>query len=127
MERYADRHAGILRGSVEHGRFLVWSCRPLGVCGGLGNRIVNIVAAFALAVLTDRAFLIDYPGSSPLELEAYARSEIIDWRMPAWFEHSAFSAGSAVVGISHEDQQVTEYLLERRRAHNRQVSEHLQH
>ena len=64
FERYAALHADIMRGAVpdEQRRFLVWSCRPMGVCGGLGNRMVNIVAAFALAVLTDRAFIIDYPG-----------------------------------------------------------------
>ena len=122
MERYVERHTGIRHGSVEDGRFLVWRCRPLGVCGGLGNRIVNIVAAFALAILTDRAFLIDYPGSSPLELEAFARSEVIDWRMPAWFEHSAFSAGSVAVGIHHDEPLVTEHIARQRREHNKQVN-----
>jgi len=120
---YADLHADTMRGAVpvEQRRFLVWSCRPMGVCGGLGNRIVNIVAAFALAILTDRAFVIDYPGSSPLELEAFARSDLIDWRMPAWFEHAPFSEGSAVVSIMHEEIYVTDPVVEERRAFNKQV------
>ena len=123
IARYADRHADIVRGAVpvEQRRFLVWSCRPMGVCGGLGNRIVNIVAAFALAILTDRAFLIDYPGSSPLELEAFARSDLIDWRMPTWFEHTPFSEGSAVVGIMLAEPISTAPIVEERRAFNRKV------
>ena len=125
IARYADLHADIMQGTapVEHRRFLVWSCRPMGVCGGLGNRIVNIVAAFALAILTDRAFLIDYPGSSPLELENFARSDLIDWRMPTWFEHAAFSEGSAAVGIMHDRIAGTAPIVEERRAFNRQVRE----
>ena len=70
---YAALHAGIMEGTVpeERRNFLVWTCRPLGGCGGLGNRIVNIVAAFALAVLTDRAFIIDYPGTPYKEKALY--------------------------------------------------------
>ena len=95
--------------------------RLQGVCGGLGNRIVNIVAAFALAILTDRAFIVDYPGSSPLELETFARSDLIDWRMPAWFEHAPFSEGSATAGIFHDRIAGTVPIVEERRAFNKQV------
>ena len=120
--RYAELHAAILDGSVDEDerRFLVWSCRPMGTCGGLGNRVVNIVAAFGLAVLTQRAFIIDYPGSSPLELENFVRSDVIDWRMPVWFEHSAFSQGSHALGSDHDGPLGNEAVIDARRAFNRQ-------
>ena len=44
-------------------RFLVWSCRPQKKCAGLGNQLISMVAAFMLALMTERAFLIDYHGS----------------------------------------------------------------
>ena len=81
---------------------------------------MNIVAAFALAVLTDRAFLIDYPWSSPVELERFVRSDVIDWRMPPWFEHSAFSAGSIAVGGDHDGPLGMHAVTEQLRAFNRQ-------
>ena len=120
--RYAELHAAILDGSVDEDerRFLVWSCRPMGTCGGLGNRVVNIVAAFGLAVLTQRAFIIDYPGSSPLELENFVRSDVIDWRMPVWFEHSAFSKGSHALGSDHHGPLGHEAVIDARRAFNRE-------
>ena len=114
---------GIRNESLPESRrkFLVWSCRPLGTCGGLGNRIVNIVAAFALAVLTDRAFMIDYPGSTPLELENFVRSPVIDWRMPPSFEHSPFSHGSRPLGINHYALP-SEHTFEASRVYNQQVT-----
>ena len=120
---YAKLHAGIMEGTVpeERQNFVVWTCRPMGKCGGLGNRIVNIVAAFALAVLTDRAFLIDYPGSSPLELERYMHSDLIDWRLPPWFEHSVMSHGSVHVSLEPNGPVGIEDMIEKRRAFNREV------
>ena len=118
---YAALHAGIMEGTVpeERRNFLVWTCRPMGTCGGLGNRIVNIVAAFALAVLTDRAFIIDYPGSSPLELERFVYSAFIDWRMPPWFEHAVMTSGSVHVGPEPNGPIGNEKIIEMRRAFNR--------
>ena len=63
-------------------RFLVWSCRPQKKCAGLGNQLISMVAAFMLALMTERAFLIDYPGSL---LHENLKSDFIDWRPPSGF------------------------------------------
>jgi hypothetical protein len=70
-------------------KFLVWSCRPQVSCGGLGNRFVSIVAAFLLALLTERAFFIDYPGSSDASLHRLLASAFIDWTLPPGFHQWA--------------------------------------
>eukprot|EP00960_Hanusia_phi_P073613 768052-Hanusia_phi.AAC.7 len=107
-ERYRTMHGRSRRdmagGAEEEGggvdyKYLVWRCRPLGGCGGLGNRIHNIVSAFALALLTDRAFFIDYPGRPPYELENFVRSRHIDWRIPPLFVYSPFSTDCSLVGL----------------------------
>ncbi|EDO47381.1 predicted protein [Nematostella vectensis] len=52
----------------EKKRYLVYSCPGEGHgCFGYGNRIRAVIALFYLAVLTDRAFLIDWTTPEPLE------------------------------------------------------------
>eukprot|EP00898_Chlorokybus_atmophyticus_P000983 jgi/Chlat1/1886/Chrsp145S02206 len=47
-------------------RFVVFRCRQVGEvneqCGGLADRFTGMVSAFLFALLTDRVFLIDWPG-----------------------------------------------------------------
>ena len=59
-------------------RFLVYSCEGLRHgCGGYGNRIEAISSLFFLAVLTKRAFLIDWNGSLPIG--NYLQPKNINW------------------------------------------------
>ncbi|EKX41226.1 hypothetical protein GUITHDRAFT_112697 [Guillardia theta CCMP2712] len=112
-EEYRDMHRRSRRdleggGEEEEGasvdyKYLVWRCRPLGSCGGLGNRVQNIVSAFALALLTDRAFFIDYPGRPPYELDNFVRSRGIDWRVPSQFLFAPLSVDCGFVGLDATD------------------------
>ena len=42
----------------RQGKALIWKCGD--ICGGFGDRLRGIISTFLLAVLTDRAFLIDH-------------------------------------------------------------------
>ncbi len=46
-------------------RAVIWRCRDheQDDCGGLGDRIKGIISILAYALLTDRAFFIDWPRS----------------------------------------------------------------
>lgn len=78
--KYQRLHENILSGRAEP-RFLVYSC-PLknGGCCGYGNRVYALVSLFYLAVLTDRAFLIDWQAPKPLELLLEPKG--IKWNFP---------------------------------------------
>ena len=55
---YAARHnAAVAAPKAKTSRFLVYKI----CCGQLGNRIQSLVAAFVLALLTDRALLVSWP------------------------------------------------------------------
>jgi len=97
---YARRHAGARRQKPSlHNRFVVWTCGCCGEpCSGWGNRMLGIVSALMLAVLTERTFLIHWPDDACADVAEYMGSEWIDWRMPKNFRHS----------VSPTDQ---EYLL----------------
>jgi hypothetical protein len=85
MEQYAALHKFIMspESSPKMQRYVVWTCGTCGSCAGWGNRLLGIASSLLLAVLTDRAFLIDWGDSPPLD--AFARSHYIDWRVPATF------------------------------------------
>ena len=75
QQRYAALHADIVAGRRPP-KFLVYRCanRHAGPgrtsafrgCGGLGNRLRGLASAFVLALLTDRAFLIDWESPDSL-------------------------------------------------------------
>ncbi|CAE7256245.1 unnamed protein product, partial [Symbiodinium sp. CCMP2592] len=60
--------AKLKAGAVTSVKFLVWACQPALPCGGHGDRLKGIVAAFVLAVLTGRLFLLDSPDPWDLRL-----------------------------------------------------------
>ena len=84
---YARGHARArLLAPSEANRFLVWTCGCCGEpCSGWGNRMLGIVSALMLALLTDRTFLIHWPDDACIPLSAVLGSEWIDWRLPAGF------------------------------------------
>ena len=65
----------------EHFRALVYVCNPLTLCGGHGDRTNGIISAFTLALLTGRAFFIDF--DSPLPLSLVFQPQELDWRVKA--------------------------------------------
>ena len=79
-DRYENMHEDILESRRER-RFLIYSCRGRGHgCGGYGNRLNAITSLFLLAVLTDRAFMIDW--SSGIAMELFWKPKNINWNYP---------------------------------------------
>ena len=71
-------------------RALIYVCNPLTLCGGHGDRTNGILSAFLIALLTSRAFFIDFDSPLPLSLVLQPRlrtpseSEsgyVLDWRI----------------------------------------------
>lgn len=82
--QYARLHARARRRLPSaSNRFVVWTCGCCGEpCSGFGNRMLGIVAALMLAILTERAFLIHWPEGACVPLSDYFTSDWIDWRIP---------------------------------------------
>ena len=53
-------------GEVKTVKFIQNSCHSEG-CAGLGDRLKGIFSAYAIALLSNRTFLIDMPYPCPLE------------------------------------------------------------
>lgn len=70
--------AKLRAGALTSAKFLVWACQPALPCGGHGDRLKGIVAAFVLAVLTGRLFLLDSPD--PWDLRLFLEPALLDWR-----------------------------------------------
>ena len=70
---YARRHAGARWQKPSlYNRFLVWTCGCCGEpCSGWGNRMLGIVSALMLAVLTERTFLIHWPDDACAQVMDY--------------------------------------------------------
>jgi hypothetical protein len=45
----------------QRGRYLIWRCRGVDNCGGLGDRLAGIVGVLGLALSIGRKFAIDWP------------------------------------------------------------------
>ncbi|XP_032233195.2 uncharacterized protein LOC116615582 [Nematostella vectensis] len=79
QKEYVNLHKRILSGKAPR-KFLVYSCKGEGYgCAGYGNRLGGITTLFLLAVLTKRAFLIDWDYSQPLALRNFFRPAKIKW------------------------------------------------
>ena len=62
-------------------KFLVYTCPWTNSgCCGYGNRVYAIVSLFYLAVLTNRAFLIDWTAPKPLK--QFLKPSSINWNFP---------------------------------------------
>ena len=87
---------GSAKARVEKNQFraLIYVCNPLTLCGGHGDRTNGILSAFLIALLTSRAFFIDFDSPLPLSLVLQPRlreaeaSEISYWiggyKVPPW-------------------------------------------
>ena len=107
MSRYAALHHSIVAGTVtDHQRkYVVWTCGAYGSCSGWANRVLGIISALMFAILTDRAFFIEWPSQGPLALEEFVFSDYIDWRIPPCFaqERTPYSHGSKLISWSLVD------------------------
>ena len=93
--RYAELHHGIINGSTPAGarRYLLWTCgqtflrqgctlkAPSCNCVGYANRLIGMASAFLAALITERAFLIAWPGEEAVQLSNYFKSDLVDWRL----------------------------------------------
>lgn len=80
QRRYQELHADIVSGRKKPA-YLVYSCPwKNNSCCGYGNRVYALVSIFYLAVLTNRAFLIDW--QTPKPLEDFLTPRGIEWNLP---------------------------------------------
>lgn len=71
---------------------LVWKRQASKNCCGVGDRLETILFAFAVAVLSDRVFVIDYDDMfTPFPLELTLTPAEIDWRPPRQWHPEALS------------------------------------
>lgn len=62
QQEYAALHSEIRSGRAppgKRGRFLTFTCIP-GACGGIGDLFIGLVSAFIVALMQDRALIVDY-------------------------------------------------------------------
>ena len=80
QSKYQALHQNIINNKGE-AKFLVYTCpwTSKGCCG-YGNRVYAMVSLFYLAILTDRAFLIDWKAPKPLE--RFLAPKNINWDFP---------------------------------------------
>ena len=80
QSKYRELHDDIINRRREP-KFLVYSCPWTNKgCCGYGNRVRAMVSLFCLAILTNRAFLIDWTAPKPLE--HFLQPKSIDWNFP---------------------------------------------
>lgn len=78
--KYQELHTNIINGTRKP-KFLVYSCPWTNKgCCGYGNRVYALVSLFYLAILTDRAFLIDWTAPKPLK--HFLEPKSINWNYP---------------------------------------------
>lgn len=81
VRRYVALHSKIMQGRVAPADTRYLLVRPHAKAG-LGNRMRAIFGALSLAVLTDRALLLDFgPRSNTTEL-GFLTPALVDWRLP---------------------------------------------
>ena len=80
QSQYRALHEDIINNKREP-KFLVYTCPwSNNGCCGYGNRVYALVSLFYLAVLTNRAFLIDWRAPRPLTL--FLKPNNINWNFP---------------------------------------------
>eukprot|EP00117_Sycon_ciliatum_P039652 scpid49644/ scgid29268/ len=81
LEKHARLQADVLAGNVKFSRALIAKCTADDVCAGLGDRVFGILVLYLGAILTDRAFFLEY--SKPKPMDAYLEPNALDWRINA--------------------------------------------
>ena len=103
IHRYTALHSRIIHGHAppKDTRYLLM--RPHSKAG-LGNRMRAIFGALSLAVLTDRALILDFgPRANQTEAQFFEPA-LIDWRLPAELTNLSDSVGNVAGVNGHEHQ-----------------------
>ncbi|SCV71161.1 BQ2448_2749 [Microbotryum intermedium] len=77
-EAYGAMHRDIING-VRSPKVMIASCKKGQVCGGTADRFFGLFTSFLYAILTDRAFFVDW-ADWPFEL--FADAVNVDWSRP---------------------------------------------
>lgn len=75
--------------------FILWRCKE-GVaanCWGTGDRMRGIISSLVLAMLTEKVFLIDWPGY-PFQFENVIVPSSIDWTVPESLDSSTWPSAN---------------------------------
>ncbi|KAL6063023.1 hypothetical protein QOT17_011819 [Balamuthia mandrillaris] len=83
MEDYLLLHREIRTGKRPP-KYAVYQCGS-SLCGGYGDRVTGMISVFLYAILTDRAFMVDW--AKPVDITEYFDSPM-DWR---WSSSSSYS------------------------------------
>ena len=103
IHRYTALHSRIIHGHAPPNdtRYLIM--RPHSKAG-LGNRMRAILGALSLAVLTDRALILDFgPRANQTEAQ-FLEPALIDWRLPVELTNLSDSVGN-VAGVNGHERQ----------------------
>lgn len=76
---HLQNYQNIHNDGTRHVPAIIWACHPSLPCGGHGDRVKGIIAAFAFAILTNRHFYIDSPD--PWDLRIFLQPNELDWRI----------------------------------------------
>ncbi|KAL6063024.1 hypothetical protein QOT17_011820 [Balamuthia mandrillaris] len=87
MKDYVRLHEEMASGRRAP-RYAVYQCSGK-FCGGYGDRMTGIVSVFLYAILTDRAFMVDW--TTPVDITEFLHSPL-DWR----WDSSRLSAFSSI-------------------------------
>ena len=113
--QYAELHRSILNGTAPAGarRYLIWTCGKTFLtpgcnlkskacnCVGYANRLMGIASVFLAALVTQRAFLVAWPGLEGELLHNFFRSDLLDWRLnETLMEQLGITAGANSDDIS---------------------------
>ena len=106
MLEYAELHRN-LRHS-PYARTLTFSCTaPQEFCGGLGDRLKGVVAAYTIAMMTGRVLLVDWDKPTKAEEIFRPGSDVwshgIDWRLSSDERASIRASGSIGGRMSGKD------------------------
>ena len=99
-ERHRKLQNDILSGKVPLKRAIIAHCGREQVCAGQGDRTFGMLVLYLAAILTDRAFFIDY--SKPLPMENYMEPNKLDWRISA-IKDKTLQSKVAVCATSKEE------------------------
>jgi len=103
LDRYSQFHRSALNGHLKDVSYIVYTCTSNG-CAGLGDRLIGIITAFYVALLTQRVFLID--SSHPVDLDQVLSPNKIDWR---------FNRVNEIIGLPTGLSRMRDFNVEQRK------------
>lgn len=89
MTAYVDLHKSRIvkkaDGTLQYTNdpYLKWTCRVMGSCGGLGDRLNGIIMSLYMAILTNRTFILEQGWQTPANMTAFLQPASIRWNLSA--------------------------------------------